>query len=165
MTAPVKSPRKKPVKKPHVSKRINLADGRVNNNPYANKTDEERLAMIQAMTSRTRGKSGRPGGLPNGWTKDRWAWHLFCIKHTSHRYLENVIKDNELDRTNPDDAAAIEALTKAVHIMRSDSPQVQQLAAAKLILEFTKAKPSSKSDVTVHTAEDFLAQVMKDEGR
>lgn len=60
-----------------------------------------------------------------------------------------------------EDTYAKEALETAVEIMRMPAESRSRLAAAKLILEFTKEKPSTKSEVTVAKAEDFLESILK----
>jgi hypothetical protein len=54
-------------------------------------------------------------------------------------------------------AAAEEALTSALEVMRSPMTQAMKLSAAKLVLDFTMAKPAAKSDVTIASAELWLA--------
>ncbi len=36
------------------------------------------------------------------------------------------------------------------------------LTAARLVLEFTKAKPAAQAELTVRRAEDYLAEIAKD---
>lgn len=117
------------------------------------------------MMTQFKGKRGRPAGLPDGMKLIDLKLHKLCVKYTANRLLEEIIVNNNLDATNSDDALAIEALKTAINIMRLDCSIKDQLAASKLILEYTKAKPTTKSEVTVHTAEDFLAQVLESEGR
>lgn len=54
-------------------------------------------------------------------------------------------------------AHAVEALTYAVSVLREPKVQVQtKLAAAKLVLDFTKTKPVQKVENTIRAAEDIL---------
>jgi hypothetical protein len=39
----------------------------------------------------------------------------------------------------------------------------ERLAAARLVLDFTKSKPASKSDVSISKAEDFLASLLQED--
>jgi hypothetical protein len=39
----------------------------------------------------------------------------------------------------------------------------ERLAAARLVLDFTKSKPASKSDVSISKAEDFLASLLSED--
>tara|TARA_Y100001951_G_C11295541_1_gene275261 strand:+ start:4536 stop:4853 length:318 start_codon:yes stop_codon:yes gene_type:complete len=58
---------------------------------------------------------------------------------------------------------AQEALKTAVEVMRVPGETRERLAAARLVLDFTKQKPASKSEVAVAKAEDFLASLLTDE--
>lgn len=57
--------------------------------------------------------------------------------------------------------AAAEALESALGVMRSPMNQAMKLSAAKMVLDFTMAKPVAKSDVTVNVAEQWLASLGK----
>lgn len=54
------------------------------------------------------------------------------------------------------ESAAEEALTEALTVMRGPIAAKEKLAAARLVLDFTKAKPATKSEVTVNSAEEWL---------
>ena len=60
--------------------------------------------------------------------------------------------------------AAEEALEATLVTMRSPMSQQVKLAAAKLVLDFTMAKPVSKSEVSVNAAEAWLASIGKEPG-
>ena len=53
-----------------------------------------------------------------------------------------------------------EALETAVEVMRIDGQSREKLQAARLVLDFTKSKPTSKNEVTISAAEEFLSSVM-----
>jgi hypothetical protein len=57
---------------------------------------------------------------------------------------------------------AEEALEAAITIVRTPMNEQQRLAAARLVLDFTKSKPVAKNEVTVRTAEDWLQNVLED---
>jgi hypothetical protein len=63
----------------------------------------------------------------------------------------------------PENEYAREAIEAAVETMRMDaiSPK-DKLTAARLVLDFTKAKPAAQTELTVKRAEDFLADIAKD---
>jgi hypothetical protein len=65
--------------------------------------------------------------------------------------------------TNEDDPRAVKALQAAVEVMNTPANQQTKLAAARLILDYTKSKPASKSEVTVNKAEEWLAAVNREE--
>ena len=60
------------------------------------------------------------------------------------------------------DDMAKEALHEALSIMRMEIAQKDRLAAARLVLDFTKAKPAQKTELTVNKAEEWLAAVTAD---
>jgi hypothetical protein len=102
-------------------------------------------------------KTGRavgevPGVLrrKNGYV---WGW----AKRKAKIDMEKVLT------AFPDiDASAAEALEAALTVMRGPQSQTQKLAAAKLVLDFTRAKPTAKSEVTINAAEDWLTSLGKD---
>lgn len=57
---------------------------------------------------------------------------------------------------------AEEALEAAITVVRTPTNEQQRLAAARLVLDFTKSKPVAKNEVTVKTAEDWLSNVLED---
>ena len=62
----------------------------------------------------------------------------------------------------PDDPRAEEALKTTVETLRTAESPKDKIAAARLILDFTKAKPAQKIDATVRTAEDILDEMALD---
>ena len=71
----------------------------------------------------------------------------------------------EMDIVLDEDDAARKALEFAVEVVEADADGTKdKLAAARLILDFTKKKPAADSNVTINTAEEFLAALAdKDE--
>jgi len=67
------------------------------------------------------------------------------------------------DKFNIEDEYQKEALTTAVEVMRLDGQSRERLAAARLVLDFTKSKPAAKSDVSISRAEDFLASLLQED--
>lgn len=66
-----------------------------------------------------------------------------------------MTKDNQID-----DEYAVEALKAAVEIMREPGQTRDRLTAARMVLDFTKTKPASKSEVTIGKAEAFLESLL-----
>ena len=64
-----------------------------------------------------------------------------------------------------EDDYAKEALTTAVEVMRVPGETRERLAAARLVLDFTKTKPVAKSEVTIGKAEEFLSSLLEDDGQ
>lgn len=58
---------------------------------------------------------------------------------------------------------AVEAMETVVELMRTPGDKQSRLAAAKTLLEYTKAKPSTKSEVTINKAEAFLEDILRKE--
>ena len=63
------------------------------------------------------------------------------------------------------DEYAREALTTALEQMRLPIHPKEKLAAARLVLDFTKAKPAQKQEITVTKAEEWLEAVTADNGK
>lgn len=100
---------------------------------------------------------GRPHGALDGTTTIEREKSIAAAKAEAKRLVQLM----EQNGSNvPKDGFAREALETAVEIVRRKeiSPK-DQLAAARLVLEFTMAKPASESNVTVKKAEDFLADL------
>lgn len=63
------------------------------------------------------------------------------------------------------DEQANEAMHVTLTVMRlADLPVKERLAAARQVLEWTKAKPAQKTELTVTKAEEWLAAVTEDNG-
>lgn len=63
------------------------------------------------------------------------------------------------------DEMAKAALKESIAIMKNGlTANKEKLVAARLVLDFTKAKPAQKQDITVRSAEDWLEEVVKDNG-
>ena len=71
--------------------------------------------------------------------------------------MENIKKKLELDEV------AEEAMTGALTVLRNPNSQQTKLAAAKLLLDFSKTKPVAKSEVSINAAEAWLASLADDD--
>ena len=96
--------------------------------------------------------------MPDGHTRET----ISPIRAAAKVYAKKVA-DVMAEKFNIEDEYQKEALQTAVEVMRIDGQVREKLAAARLVLDFTKSKPMSKYDVSLSAAEDFLAQVMADE--
>jgi len=94
-------------------------------------------------------------GVPDGHTAE-------TIKPIREQAKKDAIKVVKImsEKYNIEDEYQKEALKTAVEVMRIDGQSRERLAAARLVLDFTKSKPASKSDVSIHKAEDFLASLL-----
>ncbi|MAJ57220.1 MAG: hypothetical protein CMI74_04035 [Candidatus Pelagibacter sp.] len=103
-------------------------------------------------------KAGRPKGVPDGFTRETIA----PIKAEAQIYAKKVVEIMS-DKYIIEDQYQKEALTTAVELMRMEGQARERLAAARLVLDFTKSKPATKSDVSISKAEDFLASLLEEE--
>jgi len=122
------------------------------------KTEEGR-ELRKEWSNRSRKNPGRPAGVPNGHT----AESIEPIRLKAKEEAKRVVKYMEDNGEKFEDHYAKEAMESAVEIMRTEGGTRDRLAAARLVLDFTKQKPVTKSDVTVGKAEDFLAGLLSEE--
>lgn len=106
-------------------------------------------------STKPRKNGGRPKGVPDGYRKETIAPIRAQAQKDAQRITEIMS-----DKFNIEDEYQKEALKTAVEVMRLVGETRERLAAARLVLDFTKSKPASKSDVAIHRAEDFLASLL-----
>lgn len=125
---------------------------------------EEGRALWKIWTDRRflnpngRGLPGRPRGSIDGYSKTELNKQRKIAKNEAKeivKYMETK-KGFEVPKAE----FAREAIEAAVETMRMEaiSPK-DKLTAARLVLDFTLAKPAAQSEVTVKKAEDFLADI------
>lgn len=120
---------------------------------------EEGRAKIAAWREKAKKTgTGRAPGQPDGVKKKDFIALRDKVKAEAKKIVEIMSETHKIE-----DQYAKEALETAVELMRVPGESRGRLAAAKLILEFTKEKPSTKSEVTVQRAEDFLESILKTE--
>lgn len=129
--------------------------------------DPEYRAMMmekrKAAGEANRGFSSR-FGVPDGMRKAEAMKLREAAIESSKETMAALEKAGVLDDA---DAQAKEALATTLVIMRAHGDKKVQLAAARQVLEWTKAKPAAKSDITVNKAEEWLKAVSEhadDEG-
>jgi hypothetical protein len=103
---------------------------------------------------------GRPKGSIDGYTKNDLRKMRAIAKDEAKRMVRIMEKKGfEI----PENEYAREALEAAVETMRMEAINPKdKLTAARLVLDFTKAKPAAQTELTVKKAEDFLADIAKD---
>jgi hypothetical protein len=103
-------------------------------------------------------KNGRPLGSIDGYSQA----NLRKQRKVAKNEAKEIVKYMEETKgfVVPKAEFAREAIVAAVETMRMEaiSPK-DKLAAARLVLDFTLAKPASQAEVTVKRAEDFLADI------
>jgi len=129
------------------------------------RTPEGRRRKRAAIKKRAETKArtgihgGRQLGQFDGYTPEEsnaiWAAAELQAKEDMEKLIEAGVVD-------PNEEKANEALEAALTVMRTPGGARDTLQAARLVLDFTRAKPAAKSEVTVKTAEDWLAAVTKD---
>ena len=119
---------------------------------------EEGRELRKQCSNKPRKNAGRPKGVPDGYTKHE----IDPIRAKAKKEAKEVVKIMA-EKYEIEDEYGQEALQTAVEIMRVPGETRERLAAARLVMEYTKSKPVSKSEVAVSKAEDFLASLLDEE--
>lgn len=108
-------------------------------------------------------KQGARCGVPDGMRKEEALEKWAVAKESAKQTMADLKDAGALTA----DEKANEALETAITLMRSPMKQETRLAAARLVLDFTRSKPASKQDISVNKAEEWLAAVAasNDEGK
>ena len=114
--------------------------------------------LRKQWSTKPRKNAGRPKGVPDGYTKHE----IEPIRAKAKKEAKEVVKIMA-DKYDIEDDYSREALETAVEVMRVPGETRERLAAARLVLDFTKSKPVSKSEVAVAKAEDFLASLLTED--
>ena len=118
---------------------------------------EEGRQKRKEWSTQKRKNPGRPKGVPDGYTKET----IKPIREKAKQFAEEFVTK----KTDIKNEFAKEALTTAVEVMRTPGETKERLSAARLVLEFTEAKPASKSDVTLHQAEVWLEELAAEDDK
>jgi len=100
--------------------------------------------------------NGKAFGQPGSWSKRSFLIEKAKAEHEAKRIMAIMEQQGQLPEM---DDLAKEALLNVLTMMRQPGNVKDKHSLARTILEYTKAKPASKSDVTVRTAEDFLDEI------
>jgi hypothetical protein len=119
------------------------------------------LAKKHYLMTQANGRKGAAArvGLPEGYRRAEWN-KIWAKRQQKAKVMVQKMKDTGvLDETRTkDDERAEVALEFATAVVLSPEYNVKErLNAARTLLDFTKKKPAAVQDVTVRTAEDFLA--------
>ena len=129
------------------------------NNYFATLMSTPEGRALRSKWSRApRKNAGRPRGVPDGFRKHE----IEPIRAQAQKEATEIVKIMS-EKYGIESEYAQEALKTAVEVMRVPGETRERLAAARLVLDFTKQKPASKSEVAVAKAEDFLASLLTDE--
>ena len=126
---------------------------------FAKLSPEERKAnSVKAIKCR-KTKTGRTPGTPPNWSNRDYAPLRAQAKADARIMYEIMEKQGAL----PEDPIAREAMLGALELLREPNSKSEKLKVIRTLLEWTLAKPTSKQDVTIRTAEDFLNDLLADE--
>lgn len=130
---------------------------------WATMTPEERSAYSQKLVEARRAKGtphagGRKPGVPSTMSKAQWD----ALVERERPVVQKIIKKMKEKGQVPDDPRAEEALATSMIVMRTAQQERDRLAAARLVLDFTKAKPTARIEHTVKTAEDYLDELAEE---
>jgi hypothetical protein len=127
--------------------------------PCVGMTPEQRTAYFKALVARRKThRGGHPRGVPRNMTVAQHEAHQAAQQPIIARIIKKMAANEQL----PDDPMAVEALKEAMTVLRSTIPPRDKIAAARLILDFTKSKPTAKVEHTVKTAEDLLDEMAEE---
>jgi hypothetical protein len=104
--------------------------------------------------------------IPNGMTKASVAPLVAKAREQADRFIQNMIGEGHLPAVtvpDSDDAKAQAALTEACVIALSPGERQAKMAAIRTVLEWTRAKPASKSSIDINTSEKWLAEIAADD--
>lgn len=128
--------------------------------PWAGMTPEERSEYARKIAAKSKPKKGgRRVGVPRKLTVKAYEARLAEQTTIVHRIMKKMADNGQL----PDDPRAVEALETSMILLRTQEDAKLKLAAARLVLDFTKSKPTAKVEHTVRTAEDLLDEMAEDE--
>lgn len=116
---------------------------------------EEGRALRRKWSTKPRKNPGRPRGVPDGYRKETIEPIRSKVQTEARKVVEIMA-----EQFNIEDEYAKTALETAVEVMKTPGENRERVAAARLVLDFTKSKPSAKSEVSISKAEDFLASLM-----
>ena len=114
---------------------------------------------FRAMIERRSKNAGRKKGCFDGMTLAQSQEATAKAKAEAKIIVEYLMKNDP----TLEEQYAKEAMETVVELMRTPGDKQSRLAAAKTLLEYTKAKPSTKSEVTINKAEAFLEEVLRKE--
>lgn len=108
-------------------------------------------------------------GIPDGFGGRKEE--VLQMRAKAHKEAKEIVRYmREKDLIASEDPRAEEALEAMIGIVRAKDEQMdaplyranERISAAKVVLDFTKQRPTSKVDAVVTRAEDFLAVVVAD---
>jgi hypothetical protein len=125
---------------------------------------ERMLENIHKARQIAYAKGGRTG-VPNGMRKRDAEPMRAAASAEAKRIVKKMADKGMFDDVDPKDRERAEAaMETAVTIMKTEGEERLKLAAAKVVLEYTKSKPVAKVAHSVNAAEAWLLSVSEDDG-
>lgn len=143
----IKEPGKHKGKHPGTALKVALVPGYREWNLLRRKQDSEFMTP-------NRSRAGVPDGMRKEEAMKLWAE----ARKKAQVHMANLKKLGLLS----DDEIVVKATNATLEILESPLNQDMRLKAARQLLEWFKAKPVSKSEVTVNAAEAWLASIAED---
>lgn len=123
--------------------------------------EEERKAYSRKLVAARKGNNksnhvipGRPRHLSNE--------QYFELKERVRPEINRIKKKMKEAGQLPEDKRAEQVLDKALETFLLSTTAKDVSSLGRLILDFTKAKPAQKTELTVKTAEDWLDELSDD---
>lgn len=113
--------------------------------------------QIAITKARAEGRWRTRFGIFDGYTREECAEIWALARTRAEKVITKMREDGTI--TEQDDPRVVKAFQAAVEVMDTPANQGLKLQAARLIMDFLKAKPTSKQEVTVKSAEDWLDAV------
>jgi hypothetical protein len=104
-------------------------------------------------------------GTPNGMTRATAAPLWADARLKADRYIKRMQDEGELPKVlvpGSDEEKGVAALHEATVLALGPTDKQLKLAAIRTVLEWTKAKPATRSKIDVTTSEDWLAEIASD---
>ena len=111
--------------------------------------------LRRQWSTKPRKNPGRPKGVPDGYRKSQ----IEPIRAEAKKEAKQLVSIMA-DKFNIEDDYAKQALEAAVEIVQVPGETRERLAAARLVLDFTRSKPAAKQEVTIGKAEEFLSSLL-----
>lgn len=117
-----------------------------------------RRVVEKLFLTKPKTRKGVPDGMRREEAEQMWI-------EARKKAKEDMAKLEKAGLIDPADEQASEAMQATLEVMRSPMNQQIRLQAARQVLEWTKAKPASKQEMTINAAEAWLASLADGEDK
>jgi hypothetical protein len=128
---------------------------------------ERMLEQIKRMNEQRKamGAKGTRQGIPDGMRRRDAEPMQAKARAEAERIVKKMADKGMFDDVDPLDRERAEAaMVETIAIMKADGDKRLRLAAAKVVLDFTKSKPVAKIAHQVNAAEAWLQSIADDDG-